>query len=38
LRDLNRIIQDEVGVSDWTRAAMQAACDEATRLAEGDAT
>jgi hypothetical protein len=34
LRDLNLVIQDEDGVSDWTRAAMQAACDDATRLAE----
>jgi hypothetical protein len=34
LLDLNMVIQDEDGVSDWTRAAMQAACDDATRLAE----
>jgi len=34
LQDLNRVIQDEEGVSDWTRAGMQAVCDEAIALAK----
>lgn len=38
LGEINRIVQDEAGVSDWLRSSVQAAYEDALRLAKASKT